>query len=351
MQATLTAIKKSLNVDWDPSVFAVVHIVLIMISYSSSLCACSTQHRSFWTDFVWFQHTDKSRTFWTHFEFSTVNSELRAISTGLCLKIIFSTQNLFFHVSYSLNVAAVVRFKQRLVLSDGADALETIKSQSHSPPSSVTTQQSPKTPKQGGNPGRSGPHSTLLQVLIDGICWNLLFAHWANSERDENAKASDRERERQQFKLLLLAPPRVKDGFLEECLHGCIAWLQLLPSIKHMGLIYPCGPQWWCHKHQAPSGREKRGGREGGECVGGGICHHTMPVSQRTQRMAHNGSSFVLWWTTTKRVLLLYYKDHRKEPHNSDRSRQGSVVILIHVELNSWVIILKAWTLNWLSYE
>lgn len=27
----------------------------------------------------------------------------------------------------------------------------------------------------------------------------------------------------------------------------------------------------------------------------GGICHHTIPASQRTQRMAHNGSSFVLW--------------------------------------------------------
>lgn len=103
--------------------------------------------------------------------------------------------NLFFHVTYSLNVAAVIRFKQRLALSDGADALETIKSQSRSPPSNVTTQQSPKTPKQRGNPGRSGPHSTLFQVLIAGICWNLLCAHRSDSERDERAEESDRERE------------------------------------------------------------------------------------------------------------------------------------------------------------
>lgn len=99
--------------------------------------------------------------------------------------------NLFFHVSYFLNVAAVVRFKQRLALSDAADALETIKSQSRSPLSGVTMQQTPKTPKQGGNPGRSGPHSTLVQVLIAEIFWNLLCAHRFDSERDERAKESD----------------------------------------------------------------------------------------------------------------------------------------------------------------
>lgn len=107
----------------------------------------------------------------------------------MCLQTIFRLEtkfNLFFHVSYSLNVVAVVRLKQRLAFSDRADALEIIKTQSRSSPSSVPMQQSPKTPKQRGNPGRSGPHSTLLQVLIAGICWNLLCAY--------RAKQSDRER-------------------------------------------------------------------------------------------------------------------------------------------------------------
>lgn len=99
-----------------------------------------------------------------------------------------------FHVSYFLNVAVDVRFKKKLALSDGADALETIKTQSRSPPPSVTTQQSPKTPKQGGNPGRSGPHSTLLRVLIAGIFWNMLSAHRLDSEKDERAKETEGER-------------------------------------------------------------------------------------------------------------------------------------------------------------
>lgn len=73
-----------------------------------------------------------------------------------------------------------------LALSDLADALEIIKTQSHFPSSSVPTQQSFKTLKQRGNPGRSGPHSTLFQVLIIGIYWNLLCAY--------REKQSDRER-------------------------------------------------------------------------------------------------------------------------------------------------------------
>lgn len=44
-----------------------------------------------------------------------------------------SKSNLFFHVSYFLNIAAVVRFKKRLVLSDNANGLETIKSQTRAP--------------------------------------------------------------------------------------------------------------------------------------------------------------------------------------------------------------------------
>ena len=150
---------------------------------------------------------------------------MRAVSVGFCRKIIFSRKtkfNLFFHVSYSLNVAAVVRFKQRLALSDGADALETIKSQSRSPPSSVTTQQSPKTPKQGATLVEVGPipHSSeRLSPESAGIC----CVPTDPTGRGTTEQKKVTERGRQQFKLPLLAPPRVKDGFLEECLHGCIA--------------------------------------------------------------------------------------------------------------------------------
>lgn len=62
-------------------------------------------------------------------------------------------------------------------------------------------------------------------------------------------------------------PQELKDGFLEQCLHGCIAWLKLLPSIKHMGLIYPCGSQWWCRKHQGPPQEEMKGEEEKEKCT------------------------------------------------------------------------------------
>lgn len=126
----------------------------------------------------------------------------------------FQTQNLFFHVSYSLNVAAVVRFKQRLALSDGADALETIKSQSRSPPSSVTTQQSPKHQNKGATLVEVGPipHSSkCLSTESAGIC----CVPTDPTRRGTRKQKKVTKRERQQFKLLLLAPPRVKDGFLE----------------------------------------------------------------------------------------------------------------------------------------
>lgn len=72
---------------------------------------------------------------------------------------------------------------------DGTDALETIKSQFCSTPSSVPTQHCPKTPKHGGNPGRNGPHSILLHVLITEIFWNL------QKRTKKQKKKSDRERE------------------------------------------------------------------------------------------------------------------------------------------------------------
>lgn len=98
---------------------------------------------------------------------------------------------------------------------------------------------------------------------------------------------------------------------------------------------------------QTPGPLRKRGeGRKRRRRMSGwgAVLPLTMPVSQRTQRMAHNGSSSALWWTTTKWVVLLYYKYHRKEPHNSDRSRLWSIVIFIHVKLNSRVIILEDFT-------
>ncbi len=217
-----------------------------MISYSSSLCACSTHYWSF--ELVLFDlgtrtnHEPPELTLSLHRV--CVNSVLRAISIGLCLKIIFRLKtkfSLFFHVTYSLNVAAVVRFKQRLALSDGADALETIKSLSCSPPRSVTTQQSQNTKTKGATLVEVGPipHSSkCLSPESAGIC--CVPTDPTRRETREQKKVT--ERGRPPFKLSLPAPPRVKDGFLEKCLHGCIAWLQLLPSIKHMGLIYPCGP-------------------------------------------------------------------------------------------------------------
>lgn len=70
-----------------------------------------------------------------------------------------------------------------------------------------------------------------------------------------------------------------------------------------------------------------------------GIFNHTMPGSQRAQRMAHKRSSFVLWWTTTKWVLLLCYKYHR----------EGVITpAVICSRFNpSWVIVQKALAHHW----
>lgn len=64
-----------------------------------------------------------------------------------------------------------------------------------------------------------------------------------------------------------------------------------------------------------PSGREER---EGGRISRRGDLP-SYNTSQRTQRLAYNGSRFAQWWTTTNWVLLLYYKCNRKEPHNSQQ--------------------------------
>lgn len=209
----------------------------------------------------------------------------------------FQTQKRIFfalHVTYSLNAAAVVRLAAEVpffFFSVRADTSETIETRCRSPPFTVTTQQRPKTPKHSGNPGRSGPHSTLFQGLITGIC----CVPRDRTQRWTREQNKVTERWRQRFKFRLLSLPELKDGFLEQCLHGCIAWLKLLPSIKHMGLIYPCGSQWWCRKHQAPSGRNKRARRKGETLV---VEKHQFHKGLSRWHIA--GSLFVLWRATSK---------------------------------------------------
>lgn len=85
---------------------------------------------------------------------------------------------------------------------------ETIGTRCHSPPFSVTMQQRPKTPKHSGNPGRSGPHSTLFKGLIAGI----FCAPTDCTQRWTGEPNKVTERWRQQFKLCCPPPPtpRVK---------------------------------------------------------------------------------------------------------------------------------------------
>lgn len=89
---------------------------------------------------------------------------------------------------------------QRLAFSLRSDTTVTIDTRCHSPPFTVTMQQRAKTPKHGGNPGRSGPHSTLFQGLIAGICC-APTAHTRRWTREQNKVT---ERWRQRFKLRCL---------------------------------------------------------------------------------------------------------------------------------------------------
>lgn len=90
--------------------------------------------------------------------------------------------------------------RQRLAFSLRSDTTGTIDTRCHSPPFTVTMQQRAKTPKQGGNPGRSGPHSTLFQGLIAGIC----CASTARTRRWTREQNKVTERWRQRFKLCCL---------------------------------------------------------------------------------------------------------------------------------------------------
>lgn len=177
--------------------------------------------------------------------------------------------------------------RRRLVFFVHDDTSETIGTRCHPPPFSVTMQQRPKTPKHNGNPGRSGLHSTLFKGLITVRLQIALRDRWGSKTK--------RQRDGDSSSSFVASLPELKDGFLEQCLHGFIAWLKLLPSIEHMGLIYPCVSQWWCRKHQAPPGRNERGGRKGEmlvvekcQCHKGGSRWHIA------------GSSFVLWCASSK---------------------------------------------------
>lgn len=171
---------------------------------------------------------------------------------------------LAFHVDYFLNTAAVISLARRLAFSVHADTLETIGTRCHSPPFSVTMQQRPKTPKHSGKPGRSGPHSTLFKGLIAGIgC-----APTDCTQRWTREQNKVTERWRQQFKLRCFPPPHpeLKDGFLEQCLHGCIAWLKLLALHQTHGTHLPLRVAVMVPQAPGPHQEEMKGEEEKAKC-------------------------------------------------------------------------------------
>lgn len=149
--------------------------------------------------------------------------------------------------------------RRRLAFSVHADTSETIGTWCHSPPFSVTMQQRPKTPKHSGNPGRSGPHSTLFKGLIAGIC----CAPADCTQRWTGEQNKVTERRRQQFKLCCSTPPRVKrwiPGAMPPWLY-CVTEAAALHQTHgthlplRVAVMVPKTPG-------SPSGRNERGGRK-----------------------------------------------------------------------------------------
>lgn len=123
----------------------------------------------------------------------------------------------------------------------------------------VTTQQSPKTPKQGGNPSKKRPipHSSGVYLLESSGIFCVAAGIQTDCETGEG-------RGEAQWDWLWLSSSNwilKMDPWKNACLLPwlyCVTETAPLPIIQHMGLIYPRGPQRWCHKHQAGPLRKRR---------------------------------------------------------------------------------------------
>lgn len=187
--------------------------------------------------------------------------------------------NLFFHVSYFLNVAAVVRFKQRLALSDAADALETIKSQSPAPLCLVSLcNRVPKHQNKGATLVEVGPspHSSkCLSPKSSGICCVPTDSTRRGTREQKKVTERGGKREREHISSSYSLPlPELKMDSWRNASMAVSRDCDCSPPSNTWDSFTLVGHSDGATNTRPPQERKRRGGREGLEWVGVEMCHY-----------------------------------------------------------------------------
>lgn len=159
----------------------------------------------------------------------------------------------------------------------------------------VTMQQRPKTPKQGATPVEAG----LTLHSSNAYRWNLLESPAClqmGCEETEREREWNRKRMKEVWAHTSGPSQKLKMDSGRNAFVYCVT--ATAPLHQTHGTHLP----WWATAMVPQTaglrGREESRGREGGELIWEGICHHTIQISPKTQGMAHYGH---------QKVLLLYY--------------------------------------------